>query len=153
MKKIALLIFFLALCFGAAFIGGRATYPEIPTWYAQLQKPSFNPPNQIFGPVWTLLYAMMAVSAWMIWKKVGWVFSAFSLFFLQLAANTLWSIFFFGMHRPDLALIDIAMLWLLIGATLFSFRKIDLRAALLLIPYWLWVSFASLLNFYIWRLN
>lgn len=153
MKKNLMLIFFLAICFLAAWMGGQATYPSIPTWYAQLQKPSFNPPNQIFGPVWTLLYAMMAVAAWLVWKKVGWVFSAFSFFFLQLAANTLWSILFFGMHRPDLALIDIAILWLLIGTTLFSFWKIDVKAAWLLVPYWLWVSFASVLNYFIWKLN
>lgn len=153
MKKYFMLIFFLASCFLAAWIGGRSTYPAIPTWYASLQKPSFNPPNTVFAPVWTTLYFMMAIAAWLIWKKVGIQNKALAWFFLQLIANTLWSILFFGMHRPDLAFLDIIILWLLIGTTLFSFWKIDRKAALLLLPYWLWVSFAGLLNYFIWKLN
>lgn len=153
MKKFVALIAFLALCFLAAWIGGQATYPSIPTWYSGLQKPSFNPPNWVFAPVWTLLYFMMALAAWLVWKKVGLFHYAFLWFFLQLIANTLWSIFFFAWHRPDIAWLDICALWVLIALTLFSFWKIDRKSGFLLLLYWLWVSFAGLLNYSIWKLN
>ncbi len=146
-------LFFLILCFGAAAIGQHFTLPSIPSWYAQIEKPSFNPPNWIFGPVWTFLYFTMAISAWWIWKKVGFSFLATLVFLLQLSLNVLWSVFFFGWHRPDLALINIFFLWFSIGLTLFVFYKIDKKAGLILIFYWIWVSFAALLNYSIWKLN
>jgi len=153
MKKAAMLLFFALCCFGAAWIGAAATYPSIPTWYAQIKKPGFTPPNAIFGPVWTLLYAMMSVAAWRIWRKAGWKPAPFILFYSQLALNAFWSVLFFGWHRPDWALADISALWALVGATFLAFRRVDGPAAWLLLPYWLWLSFAGLLNYSIWKLN
>lgn len=152
-KSFLILVFFLLLSLSGGWIGAQATYPSIPTWYAQLQKPGFTPPNAIFGPVWTLLYCMMAVAAWLVWRKVGFQNKALAWYFLQLIANTLWSIFFFAWKRPDLALFDILLLWILIGITFSSFWKIDRKAALLFLPYWIWVSFAVCLNFAIWNMN
>lgn len=141
------------MSFSAGWIGGHATFPSIPTWYAQIHKPDFTPPNAVFGPVWTLLYILMAVAAWRVWKKVGMYHRALVFYFLQLIANTLWSIFFFEWHRPDIAMLDILVLWILIAATLLNFWKIDKKAGFLFIPYLLWVSFAVYLNFGIWKLN
>lgn len=128
------LAIFLSLCFGASYIGARATFPEINTWYATLHKPSFNPPHWIFGPVWTTLYIMMALAACWVCRKVGFFHPGQILFYLQLIANTLWSIFFFGMHRIDIAFVDIVILWGLIGFMINAYRKTDAIAALLLVP-------------------
>lgn len=137
----------------AAAIGGIATYPSIPNWYAQIVKPTWNPPNEVFGPVWTLLYLLMSFSAWLVWKEVGFRNRAFGFYFVQLFLNTMWSILFFALHRPDLAFLEITALWIAIGMTLISFWKIKPLAGVLFLPYWLWVSFAAFLNFTIWRLN
>ncbi len=142
----------IAICFGAAAIGAQFTPGA---WYASLQKPTWNPPNWIFGPVWTALYLMMAVSAWLVWRRLGWKVGRepLMLFGVQLILNAAWSWLFFGEHRPDLALIDITALWLAIVATIWIFRTVSQIAAWLLVPYLAWVTFATLLNLALWRLN
>ncbi len=146
------LVVSLVICFAVAGLGSLATTPNIPTWYATLNKPSWNPPNWLFGPVWTALYAMMAVAVWLVWKKVGWN-TAVTIFAIQLALNLAWSFIFFGFHQPGLAFLEIVLLWLAIAATVLMFFQVSAVAASLLIPYLLWVSFAAALNFTIWRLN
>ena len=140
----------------AATIGNLATMPAIPTWYAGLVKPSFNPPNWLFGPVWGLLYAMMAVAFWRVLRKPPAVegrTAAIAAFLVPMALNALWSVAFFGAKSPSLGLLVIAALWLAIAATIALFRRVDRAAATLLLPYIAWVSFAALLNGAIWRLN
>ena len=142
----------LALAFCAAAVGGMFPPDE---WYAMLRKPAWNPPGWIFGPVWSALYTMMAVAAWLIWKRGGFVAQRrpLTLFLVQLALNAAWTPLFFGLHRPGLAFAEIVMLWLAIAATLAAFRPVSRTAAWLLAPYLAWVSFASVLNFTLWRLN
>ncbi len=155
-SKIAALILFLLVTFLAAAIGGFATSTSVSTWFLTLQKPAWNPPPWVFGPVWTALYAAMAVAAWMVWKKHELVVAArpaLTLYFIQLALNAAWSILFFGLRRPDLALLDIALLWFAIAVCLTMFFRISRPAGWLMLPYFAWVSFASVLNFAIWSLN
>lgn len=125
------------------------------TWYAQLDKPSWNPPGWIFGPVWSVLYLLMGISAWIVWRKDGFARAggALTLFLAQLGLNALWTPVFFGMKRPDLALFVIVALLVLIAATRKAFRKHDRLAAWLLVPYLLWVGFATALNAALWRMN
>jgi translocator protein len=123
-------------------------------WYAALAKPAWNPPSWVFGPVWTALYIMMGVAAWLIWDRHRTAARvALALFVLQLVANAAWSWLFFGLRSPALAFADIVLLWLLILATALAFRRLRPAAAALLLPYLTWVSFAAALNFAIWRLN
>lgn len=140
----------------AGFIGSVFTSPAIPTWYASLARPSFNPPNGVFAPVWTTLFILMGMALYLVWQQ-GFgkkeVKKALTIFGVQLVLNILWSILFFGLRNPSLALVDIVLLWVLILATMLSFAKISKPAAWLLIPYLAWVSFASILNFAIWKLN
>jgi len=144
----------VAICEAAGVIGALFTTKSIPTWYQALIKPSFNPPNWIFGPVWTTLYFLMGVSLFLVWankttdKKLALIF-----FFAQLILNTLWSIIFFGMHAPFYAFIEIILMWGMILLSIIYSWKISAWAGALLIPYLLWVSFASVLNFYLWKLN
>jgi translocator protein len=142
----------LVTCFAVAGLGSLATTPNIPTWYATLNKPTWTPPNWAFGPVWTVLYGMMAVAVWLVWRKAGWNM-AVTIFAVQLALNLAWSFIFFGFHQPGLAFLEIVMLWLAIAATVLMFFQVSPVAASLLIPYLLWVSYAAALNFAIWRLN
>ena len=146
----------IILCQLAGLIGSLATVPAIPTWYESLKKPFFNPPNWIFGPVWTGLYALMGVSLFLAWqrrKDNSQVNIALVFFFLQLMLNVLWSIAFFGLRSPLLGLMDIVLLWTAILLTIRKFLNISRAAALLLVPYILWVSFAVLLNLSLWVLN
>ena len=136
----------------AGFLGALATTPSIKSWYSHLNKPSFNPPNWLFGPVWTLLFLLMGISLYLVWRQ-GNTSAALTIFFVQLALNLLWSILFFGLHQPTLAFLEIIVLWLAILATILKFYPISNLAAYLLIPYLLWVSFAGFLNFTIARLN
>jgi translocator protein len=151
----AALLLAIVACFAAAGLGSLATMDAIPTWYAALRKPSWNPPNWVFGPVWSLLYLMMAVAAWLVWRTAGWPGArpALGLFAVQLVLNIGWSVVFFGLHRPGWAFAEIVLLWGAILATLLLFRPISPSAALLLVPYLAWVTFAGLLNFTVWRLN
>ncbi len=146
------LIASLLLCFAAAAMGGL--FPP-DGWYAGLNKPSWNPSARLFGPVWSALYTMMAVAAWLVWKRGGFVAQRrpLSLFLVQLALNAAWTPLFFGLHWPGLAFAEIVLLWLAIAATLTAFRPVSRTAAWLLVPYLAWVSFAAFLNFTLWRLN
>jgi len=139
-----------------SIIGQLATYPNLAPWYAELAKPSFNPPNWIFAPVWTALYAMMAVALWRILRipeMSGVRRLALSLFFMQLALNAAWSWMFFNRHSPLLGMINIVPQLLVILATILAFRRLDRIAAWWLVPLAAWVAFACLLNLEIWRLN
>lgn len=137
-------------------ISGSFTSASINTWYVTLNKPWFNPPNWIFAPVWTLLYLMMGIAFYIIWKSeaVNAVKqTAVILFAAQLLVNFLWSLIFFYLKQPGWAMIDIILMWILIVATIFSYGKISSTAAWLMLPYICWVSFAMILNFYLWKLN
>jgi tryptophan-rich sensory protein len=146
------LVAWLVASFAAAAMGGLFMPGE---WYAALQKPSWNPPGWIFGPVWTALYTMMALAAWLVWRQGGWdkQRKPLLLFLVQLALNALWTPLFFGWHRPGVAFAEIVLLWLAIAATIAVFRPVSRTAMLLLVPYLAWVSFAAALNFTLWRLN
>jgi tryptophan-rich sensory protein len=131
-------------------LGGLVSPPG--AWYETLNKPAWNPPAWIFGPVWTLLYLMMALAAWLAWKKTqGW--RVLIPYFIQLALNAAWTPVFFGLKQPGWALLVIIALWLAIVQTIRVFRPVSRTAAWLLAPYLLWVSFATVLNFTLWRMN
>jgi tryptophan-rich sensory protein len=146
------LIGWLTLCFTATATG---IFVSTEDWYAELSKPSWNPPAWIFGPVWTVLYIMMAVAAWLVWREGGWPqqWRALSLFVLQWLLNAIWTPLFFGLHLPGVAFVEMIALWVALVATIIAFWRVRVVAAILLIPYWMWVSFAAFLNFTIWRLN
>ena len=146
------LVVLLILCFAVAGVGGMATAPSIPNWYADLAKPSWTPPDWIFGPVWSLLYLSMAVAAWLVWRR-GDAVVPLMIFGIQLVFNAAWSWLFFGLHSPGAAFVDIAMLWMAIAATTAVFWRRSTLAVVLFVPYLIWVSFAAVLNFAIWRLN
>ncbi len=150
------LILSVIICEAAGILGSIFTAPSIPSWYSGLKKPAFSPPNWVFGPVWITLYAMMGVAAYLVWnegieKKE--VRIALGLFAVQLVLNSLWSFLFFGLKNPLYGLIEIVVLWIVILLTILKFWGISKTAGWLLIPYILWVSFATLLNFAIFRLN
>ena len=150
------LIVAIGICLLAGFFGSLFTTPSIPTWYAALQKPAFTPPNSYFAPVWTTLFVLMGISAFLVWNKgmeSKGVKTALWLFDTQLVLNVLWSFLFFTLHSPFYALVEIIILWLAIALTMVKFFPISRIAGLLLFPYILWVSFAAVLNFYIVRLN
>lgn len=140
----------------AGIIGALFTARSVQTWYTTLQKPSFNPPSWLFGPVWTVLYLLMGIAAYLVWAK-GWtvpgVKTALFVFALQLVLNSLWSILFFGVRQPGWAFMEIVVLWAAIAVTIVLFWNISRTAAFLLVPYILWVSFAAVLNYSLWRLN
>lgn len=150
------LVIAIAVSLLAGIIGSVFTTSSVSSWYLTLTKPDLNPPSYVFGPVWTTLYALMGIAAFLIWKK-GLdrkdVKVALGIFIIQLVLNTLWSIIFFGLHSPGAALVEIVFLWLAILATIIAFYKISRAAAYLLLPYILWVSFAAYLNYSIWVLN
>src|SRR5690606_30015988 len=144
---------FLVVCFAVAGIGGAVTQSSVDTWYPTLAKPAFRPPDWLFAPVWSVLYAAMVLAAWLVWRRVGLRSRALYLFFAQLALNLLWSILFFGLQQVGLALLDIAALAVLIALTTVAFWRIDARAGLLFVPYLLWVVYAGALNGAIWLMN
>ncbi|MGD9737830.1 MAG: TspO/MBR family protein [Bauldia sp.] len=151
------LVVALAACFATAAIGSAFTVTQLGSWYAALEKPSFNPPNAVFGPVWSVLYTLMAIAVWRVWWKAGDagipIRGTLALFAAQLVLNAGWSITFFGLESPGIAIIVIALLWLSIAALIIAFRRVDGWAALLMLPYLAWVSFATALNIAIWQLN
>lgn len=152
-SSILSLVVFLLLTAGAAAFGGMFTQG---TWYDSLTKPALNPPGWIFGPVWTILYILMALAAWLVWRTESQKSErgiAIGLFLLQLLLNAFWSWIFFGMHDLTWALIDILALNLLIIATIIAFYRINRTAAWMIVPYWLWVSFATYLTWAIRGLN
>ena len=146
----------IGVCLAAGFIGSIFTTASIPTWYTTLEKPSFNPPNWLFGPVWTILFILMGIFAFLVWR-VGLsepnVRIALIIFIIQLILNAFWSVAFFGLRSPIAGLIVIIILWIAILLTILSFAKVSISAGILLIPYILWVSFASILNATIYVLN
>ncbi len=152
--QIAGLVGWLVVVFIAAAIGATASVHAGP-FYTQLVRPDWSPPSSIFGPAWTVLYALMGIAAWLVWRVGGFrsAKSALSLFLVQLALNALWSWLFFGWHRGALAFADIVVLLALIILTAISFWRIRPLAGALLVPYFLWVSFASALNYSVWQLN
>jgi tryptophan-rich sensory protein len=143
---------FLVLCFGASVLGGLAAAPAVRGWYATLDKPVWTPPTWVFGPIWTFLYPLMAVAGWTVWRE-GRSRLAVLLFLLQLALNAVWPWLFFRLRRPDWAFYDIAALWVALVATIIVFYRLRRRAALLLVPYLAWVTFAAPLAFAVWRMN
>jgi len=156
MKGIGRLIFSVSVCLLTGFLGSFTTMDSVSTWYAELSKPSFNPPDWAFGVVWPILYVMMGVSAFLIWNKgIGSKQAkvALGLFVFQLVLNGLWTPIFFGLHMTGLALAEIILLWIAILMTILAFWRISKAATYLLIPYILWVSFAIALNAALWHLN
>jgi tryptophan-rich sensory protein len=145
-------VVWLIVTFGAAAIGARFLPDE---WYRALNKPAWNPPNSIFAPVWTVLYLLMALAAWLVWRRygIGGALLPLALFVVQLALNSAWTYFFFGRHEIAGAFIDILVLWVTILTTIILFWRLVPLAGILLVPYLAWVSFASVLNGTIWRLN
>jgi benzodiazapine receptor len=145
-----------ALVFVAAAIGGFVTAQPVRTWYRTIRKPAWNPPDWLFGPVWTVLYILMALALWRVWRT-GWsqpgVWLSVVLFLAQLALNVLWSAIFFGRHQLGWAVVEIAVLWVFLLATLIAFFGHQALAGWLLVPYLAWVSFAGILNYTVWRLN
>ncbi|MHC4626132.1 MAG: TspO/MBR family protein [Planctomycetota bacterium] len=156
MRAIGKLVCSVSVCIATGFLGSLTTMDSVNTWYADLSRPSFTPPDWVFGVVWPILYVMMGISAFMIWSK-GFgrrrVKVALGLFILQLVLNGLWTPIFFGLHMMALALAEITLLWVAIIMTILTFWRISRAAAYLLVPYILWVSFAIALNFALWQLN
>ena len=151
-KSILGLLGWLGVTFAAAWAGSRFMPGA---WYAALSKPAWNPPNAIFAPVWSVLYGLMAVAAWLVWRRAGFsgAGAALGLFAVQLILNALWSYLFFGRHQPGLAFGDIVVLWVAILSVVLLFLRVDRVAGALLLPYLAWVGFAAYLNFTLWRLN
>lgn len=145
------------VCEGAGSLGAIFNVGSIDTWYQTLQKPFFNPPNWLFAPAWTILFFLMGVALYFIWKnyqkKKDEAKIAIKFFIIQFILNILWSLFFFGWQNPGLALAEIIALWIFIAITMVKFYKVDKRAEYYLIPYLVWVTFAATLNFSIWYLN
>jgi tryptophan-rich sensory protein len=156
MKDIIKLLISVVISLSAGFIGSIFTNPNIETWYATIRKPSIAPPDWVFAPVWTILFLLMGIAAYLVWRQ-GWsnpqVRTAVVIFLIHLIVNILWSAVFFGLRAPMAAFFVIIALWLLILVIIILFANITVTAGILLIPYLLWVSFASVLNFMLWRLN
>jgi tryptophan-rich sensory protein len=155
-RKIVKIIIAILVCQLAGVIGSIFTMSSIPTWYATLQKPSFSPPNWLFGPVWTTLFTLMGISLYLVWDRTSRskeTKKPLVIFGVQLVLNIFWSVLFFGLKSPFYSFIEIIILWLAIAFNIFKFYKISKNAGLLLIPYLLWVTVATILNFYIWMLN
>lgn len=146
------LLGFLGANFVAALTGALFTPGE---WYRGLAKPSWNPPDWAFGPAWAVLYTLIAVSGWLVWRKAGFAGAAvpLAIYGVQLVLNAAWSAIFFGMKRPDLAFFELVVFWIAILATIVAFWPVHRTAALLLLPYLAWVTFAGVLNFTLWRMN
>ncbi|WP_409415407.1 TspO/MBR family protein [Flavobacterium sp. PS2] len=157
MNKITRILAVVVTCLAIGYFSGIVTRTSVDTWYPTLIKPSFNPPNWVFAPAWSLLYFLMGVAAGLVWDRIEYekeaVKNALVFFAIQLALNALWSYLFFGLMNPLLALLEVFVLWLMIYETLLKFIKINKIAGYLLVPYLLWVSYATVLNASIWWLN
>ena len=155
-KRIIYIAISVAVCLLIGFLSGFATQSSVNEWYTTLNKPSFTPPNELFAPVWTVLYVLMGVAAVVVWSKGYhhiWVKTALYHFVFQLLFNALWSIVFFGLKNPLLGLLVILVLLTLIMLTIKWFKVVSKAAAILMIPYLLWVCFAAVLNYKVWELN
>lgn len=155
MRSLAALGTSLLACFGVSALGGAITAGPVKSWYPGLVKPAITPPDIAFPIVWTILFALMAIAAWLVWRAAGWraARGAFALFAIQLALNLGWSALFFGRQQIGWALAEIVLLWLAIAATAVAFHRHHRWAAWLLLPYLAWVGYATLLNALIWRAN
>ncbi|MBC7606234.1 MAG: tryptophan-rich sensory protein [Burkholderiales bacterium] len=157
MNKYLKIFIFVLTCVAVGYLSGIVTRSSVQTWFPTLVKPSFNPPAWLFAPVWSLLYIMMGIAAGLVWSRIDVekeaVRKALLFFIIQLVLNALWSLLFFGLKNPLLAMIEIVLLWLMIYETYVKFGKIDKIAGYLFVPYLLWVSFAAVLNGSIWWLN
>jgi tryptophan-rich sensory protein len=154
--NISKLLASILLCQLAGVLGSVFTASSLDNWYILLEKPSFNPPSWVFFPVWTTLYTLMGISLYLVWEKglqKPEVKKGILIFGIQLGLNSLWSFLFFGLKSPYYAFIEIILLWFAIFLTILQFRKISKTASYLLLPYIVWVSFAAVLNYYIWILN
>ena len=153
-RRLLSLGFFLLVCFAASAAGALLAYPSVIEWYNGLRKPDWTPPAIAFGPVWTALYGTMAVAAWLVWDRLhGAAFPALRLFGYQLGLTILWSVLFFGVQSPDVAAAEMLVLWLVLCATVLSFLRIHRLAGFLLVPNWVWVTYAACLNLSIARNN
>lgn len=150
-----MLAFFVALCLGIGALGAAVVATSVDTWYAELAKPPFTPPDRLFGPVWTVLYVLMAIAAWRVWRAADRDTrrGPLTLFALQLALTLGWTVVFFGLQKIGAAVATIVVLDVGVAVTLLAFRPIDRWAGLLMVPYLAWVAFATVLNIAIWRLN
>jgi tryptophan-rich sensory protein len=149
-----ILILFFAICLGAGALVSFLTAASVRDWYPRLRKPAGTLPSRVFGPVWTALYVLMAISAWLVWREYHrGAAPALLIFFAQLALNIAWPGIFFRSRMPGLAFAEIVLLWFVIAFNIFVFAALSPLSALLLLPYWLWVSYATYLNYGIWRLN
>lgn len=157
MNRYVKITIFIVLCLAIGYLSGEVTRNSVDTWYPLLEKPPFNPPNWLFFPVWTTLYIFMGIAAGLVWDKIDRqpdeVKKALQFFFIQLALNALWSLLFFGLRNPMLAMLEIVLLWLMIYETWHKFTRINKWSGWLFVPYLLWVSFAAILNGSIWYLN
>lgn len=149
------LVAWLVVCYGVSVVGGLVTEHAVETWYQTLAKPGVNPPDWVFGPVWTVLYGLMAVAAWLVWASADNVARRRGIvwFCAQLAVNLMWSFVFFGARMLGLAVVDIALLWALIAVTMVFFFKVSRAAGWLMVPYLGWVTFAGYLNWAVWMMN
>ena len=152
MRQWLVLAGFIALCISVGSLAGWVTVQSVAEWYPTLNKPSWTPPSWLFGPVWSVLYVMMAIAAWLVWRA-GNAQVALTWFGVQLLFNFGWSFLFFGQRSPSLGLLDIILLWSSIVVTIYLFNKKSRLAAILMLPYLAWVSFASALNAAIWVMN
>jgi tryptophan-rich sensory protein len=154
MRWVSLLLWF-GLCFAVAAVSGRWTAAEVPGWYRTLVRPAIALPSWVFAPVWTTLYALMAIAAWQVWVSAASPMRTWGLllFLLQLGLNFAWSWIFFRQHAIGLALAEVVLLWAATGAAMLVFGRVSAVSAWLMAPYWAWVSFAALLNAAFWRLN
>jgi tryptophan-rich sensory protein len=152
---IVVLVLLVAFCLGIGTLGAMVAATSVDSWYAGLAKPTFNPPNEVFGPVWTVLFILMGVAAWRVWRTGDrdTVRGPLTLFALQLALNLGWNVVFFGLQKIGAAVATIVVLNVAILVTMLAFRTVDRLAALLMAPYLAWVGFATVLNVTIWRLN
>lgn len=147
------LIVFLVLCIAVELAGGLMTTPNLKGYYELLKKPTWTPPGYVIGIIWQVLYISMAVAAWLVWRKVGWYHPAIVLFFVKLLFSLGWSYCFFVMQCPELAFQEIVAYWVIIAVTTFLFSRHSTIAALLMLPYLAWVTFAAWLNLTIWQMN
>jgi translocator protein len=156
MKPWLALVGFLAICLLSGVLGGMVTAQSIDDWYPLIAKPSWQPPSWVFAPVWTTLYLLMAVAAWLVWRhgaRFSGVRFALVLFFVQLALNALWPFVFFGAHEIGLAVVNIMALWIVLALTIWAFFGVSAWAGILMLPYIAWVTFAGFLNYTIWQMN
>jgi benzodiazapine receptor len=155
LRQVLMLVVFVGLCQAVAAIGGLVTASSVGDWYTTLNKPTWTPSGRVIGGVWTVLYTLMGVAGWLAWRKAGFAGAspALTLFAVQLGLNLGWSVAFFGLRSPGLAMLELVVLWIAIAATTAALWRVTVSAGALFLPYLAWVSFAGVLNWAIWRMN